>query len=308
VHPSTSPPEAPAGPRVSAVIVTWNCEAAVRRCLAALEKSKERGRIEVFVVDAGSHDGSPQVDSEFPHVTVLRLPRNFGRTRARNIALRSAAADLVLFLSPDVEVEPGAIPLLADALENTEHAGAASPALFTPEGRRAESSFRLPSAEQLRACCGSGAPLPEAADREAPEAVRDIALMIRRSFLQGMNYLDEKRYSHHWAELEIFWQIRNAGKRVLLVEDARATLHPPEPGPPLDAAARALLACDRVAGAASWIGKHHGFASGLRFYLGFIFTALGRLVIFREPEYHWRLLTGLLMGHRLDGTQGGVLG
>jgi GT2 family glycosyltransferase len=308
VNPTTPVPETPLGPRVSVIIVTRNCEAAIRRCLAALEKSHERDRLEVFVVDMGSRDGSGQMDAEFASVTVLRLPRNFGQTRARNIALRSAAAGLVLFLSPDVEVRPDTIPRLAAAMEQGEHLGAAAPVLFTPEGWRVDTSFRLPAPEQLRAACESGDPLPAAPPAEFPEAVRDIALILRRSFLQGMNYLDEKRYSHHWAELEVFWQIRNAGKKVAIVEDAQATLHPAGPAPAPDASARALETCDRVAGAASWIGKHAGFGSGLTFYLTFVFKALGGLLSFRQPAYHWSLLIGLLKGSRIDGTQGGALG
>lgn len=294
-------------PRVSVIIVTWNCEAAVRRCLAAVEKSQERDRIEVFVVDAGSRDGSGRMDAEFSNVTALRLPRNFGQTRARNIALRSAGASLVLFLSPDVEVRPDTIPRLAAVMEQGEHLGAAAPALFTPAGQRVDTSFRLPSREQLRAACESGDPLPPSPPAEFPEAVRDIALMLRKPFLQGMNYLDEKRYSHHWAELEVFWQIRNAGKKVAVVKEAEAVLHPPVAAPVLDASARALEACDRVAGAASWIGKHSGFATSLAFYLAFVFKALSRLLTFRQPAYHWALLAGLLQGKRIDGTQGGAL-
>jgi hypothetical protein len=248
------------------------------------------------------------MDSEFASATALRLPRNFGRTRARNIALRSASASLILFLSPDVEVRPDTISRLAEALEARDDASAAAPALVTPAGGRVETAFNLPSVEQLKECCRTGAPLPAAEQGETPEAVSDVALMIRKPFLQGMNYLDEKRYSHHWAELEICWQIRNAGKKILLVENAVATLHPPGPGPRFDADARALETCDRICGAASWLSKHRGFGAGASFYLGFVLSALGGLLTFREPGYHFSLLSGLAMGKRIDGTQGGILG
>ena len=103
MHPQSNlSPETPQEPKVSVVIVTWNCIEALRICLTALNASRQRDRIEVLVVDAGSRDGSGQVDAEFSNVTVHRLPRNFGKTRARNIGIRTARAELVLFLDPEV--------------------------------------------------------------------------------------------------------------------------------------------------------------------------------------------------------------
>src|SRR5579872_1778124 len=96
--------EEPIGPRVSAILVAFNQASALRRAVEALERSQERERLEILVVDCGSRDDSARVDSEFPGVNVLRLPHHLGATRAMNIALRTAKAELVFFISPDVEV------------------------------------------------------------------------------------------------------------------------------------------------------------------------------------------------------------
>ena len=60
--------------KVTAVIFSYDSAPALRRALAALEGSKDRNLIEILVVDCGSHDESPGLDSEFPNVTILRLP------------------------------------------------------------------------------------------------------------------------------------------------------------------------------------------------------------------------------------------
>ena len=78
-------------PKVTALIFSYDSAPALRRCLTALEGSNDRALIEILVVDCGSHDESPQLDSEFEGVTILRLPRYFGRTKALNIATRTAA-------------------------------------------------------------------------------------------------------------------------------------------------------------------------------------------------------------------------
>src|SRR5579863_10353284 len=112
-------PEAdePSGPRVSAVLVSFNQAPALRRALEALEGSQDRPRLEIVVVDCGSQDDSPRLDAEFPAVQILRLPQHFGATRAMNIASRTAKAELLFFLSPLVEVLPETVANLADRLE-----------------------------------------------------------------------------------------------------------------------------------------------------------------------------------------------
>src|SRR5438876_9600980 len=90
-------------PKVTALIFSYDNAPGLRRCLAALENSNDRQLIEILVVDCGSHDESPGMDSEFPNVTMLRLPRYFGRTKALNIGTRTAAGEVLFFLTPEVE-------------------------------------------------------------------------------------------------------------------------------------------------------------------------------------------------------------
>src|SRR5579884_1671887 len=104
-----SPQETKTSPRVTAVIPSFNNLDALRRCVAALEQSNPREALEIIVVDKGSRDDSAAIDSEFPNVTVLRLPRNFGNTKALNIGMRTAAGELIFFLVPEVEVTPDTV-------------------------------------------------------------------------------------------------------------------------------------------------------------------------------------------------------
>ena len=65
----------------------------LRQCLAALEKSEGRERLQIVVVENGSMDGSEQLDSEFPDLQWIRLPKNFGLTKAMNLGWRAADAE-----------------------------------------------------------------------------------------------------------------------------------------------------------------------------------------------------------------------
>jgi GT2 family glycosyltransferase len=82
---------------------------------------------EILVVDNGSSDGSPEaVERDFPGVTVRRLPQNLGAGGARNVGLREAAADRILFIDNDVSLTAVCIDKLQAALDAHPRAGLAA--------------------------------------------------------------------------------------------------------------------------------------------------------------------------------------
>ncbi len=291
VVPESSAPET-LPPLVSAVIVSLNCRTELERCLDALARSTVLDRLEVLVVDAGSRDGSAEVDAGRPWVQVIRMPMYFGKTRARNIGTRTARADLILFLDPRVEPAPDCVAKLAAALEEQPGATAAFPVFHDPDGHAVDCAFRLPDSAQLRRASLELEPLPRAPlSGDAAEGVEDWAVAVRKSFLGGMNYLNEKRFSEYWALLDVWRRIRGAGKRIVCVTGAAAVLHPPLP----PVAAREELAADAVAGAASYLAKHEGFFAALLFRIQCFFAAL--------LSFRLSLAWNILQGRRLDPTQ-----
>ena len=83
--PEAEIPEVAQPPRVSVVIVTHNRAEMLRRGLEVLGEAHQ-----VLVVDNASTDGTPALENEFPGVRFIRLPKNFGLTKAMNIGVRSA--------------------------------------------------------------------------------------------------------------------------------------------------------------------------------------------------------------------------
>src|SRR5258708_1266842 len=134
--------EQPNPPRVTALIVSYNNTAALRRSIQALERSAGREALEILVVDNGSQDECPRLDAVFPGVVFLRLPRNFGKTKALNIGMRTAAAELILFLEPEVEVRPETVSALADKLDADNEAAAVCPLITDQDGAVPPQAFR----------------------------------------------------------------------------------------------------------------------------------------------------------------------
>lgn len=306
--PPSEPSAEPIAPRVSVVIASRNSKDTLRGCLDALiGAGAGKAGLEVVSVDLGSRDGSDEMDAGYPWLVMMRLPRNFGLTRGRNVGIRVAQSEYVVLMDPRVRVEPDTLVKMAGVLDERSDAAAAICQVVDENGHTLNQVFPLPGRAELAAACRANEE-PEAAapSGEVVQAARGWLIMVRRRFIAGMNYLDEKRYWDTWSEVDLLRQVRSSGKKTLYVEAAKAVLAGGEQRA-MTVAGRALEASDRVAGACSYLAKQEGFFSGFRLKLGLTLSSFGRALAFQEPGYHLRLFGNLLDGSKVDGTQGGEL-
>ena len=94
---------------ISVVIPTYNRCAVLLRCLRALEaQALDRRRYEIIVVDDGSTDDTPDRLQSLISPEVVRYYRqpNSGPARARNVGIRAARGQIVLFLGDDILAAP----------------------------------------------------------------------------------------------------------------------------------------------------------------------------------------------------------
>ena len=284
--------EAPT-PKVTALIFSYDSAPALRRCLAALEGSNDRSLIEILVVDCGSHDESPQLDSEFENITILRLPRYFGRTKALNIATRTAQGEHLFFLTPEVEVLPTTIPVLLARLESDNETAAVCPLLLDTESRPHAQFFRLPT--PATGLVLTPVEIDKSADAVAVEYATFEAFLVRKFFVKGINYLDE-RYGEFWSDAELCYQIRRASRKTLAMPKVNALYTPHSP---YSESSKTLLEADRVHGLAVYFTKHYGFFTGLLFRFKCILIALFTLRL--------SLFMDLASFKKIDGSQSEIL-
>jgi GT2 family glycosyltransferase len=267
--------------RVSAVVVSHNRAALLRRCLESLESSEGRDTLQVIVIDNGSTDGSAQWDAEFPKVQFVRLPKNFGLTKAMNIGWRAADAPYVFFLHDDAAVEPATIPRLASVLDANSDAAAVCPLLVDGDGHPAPQLGSLPPDGNWRPADPSGGePTPV-------EYPRGAALMMRVFLIRAIRQIDE-HYGQFGGDADLAAQILKASKKILLVPAARAR-H--EGGAGYSSAERADFLLSRVV----FLEKYYGFGRGLQARMAAIF---GPLLSFHLGEFR-----ATIAGQKIDGTQ-----
>jgi glycosyltransferase involved in cell wall biosynthesis len=262
--------EGPSGPRVSVVIVSQSQVMLLRATLTALAARQEPQLSEVIVVDCGSYDGSPRLDEEFEGVTFLRLPRNFGWTKAVNIATRTAKGEYLFLLPNGCQVETDTIQRLVAGLEADSQAGAVCP---LSEGK----ALPQGGASQLRPMSG-----------ERIEYPFDLPVLFPKVALVSMNYLPSQ-YGQYIADAELFLKMKQAGKVVKVLADVsvgRDRL-------PLEGPDAEVAEADRLSGLASYYSRNEGFMSGVQFWLGQCFGLLfsGRFGLFSK----------VLGGAKIDG-------
>jgi glycosyltransferase involved in cell wall biosynthesis len=292
---------------VSVLIVSRNSIQALRRCVAALEAAADRASLEILVVDNGSTDGCQAIDSEFPEVTVLRLPHHFGLTKARNIGIRTAKAEYLLLLSPDVEMASGSVSKLVEGLQQEKSALAVCPLLVDAQGNTVSKVRPLPAPDEVRRYWRDPSGLPAHTPVTGTEPVEvglhdGKALLIRRQTIQGINYLDE-HYGDSWIDAELAYQIRRAGRKILLIPTIQAKLLPVEDlSAELPSRVRAAVDADRAVGASSYIRKNAGWFAGFVFQAGLALSTLASVLTLTDLGYRTALLSRLISGAKIDGT------
>ncbi|HID71084.1 MAG TPA: glycosyltransferase family 2 protein [Desulfobacterales bacterium] len=140
--------------QISAIILTWNSQHHIQKCLTSLLASlgSEFKSYEIFVIDNGSEDESKRIIEEFAgiHPKVIKplfLDTNKGTTYSRNLAIKQATGDFIAILDSDVVI-PGNKRIfgnLLDSLNDSSQVGMVVPRLVYGNGDFQKSTDDFPT-------------------------------------------------------------------------------------------------------------------------------------------------------------------
>lgn len=208
------------------VIPSWNSAELLPRCLRSLA---EQGlELEMLVVDNGSSDGTvAYLQREgVPH---LPLPENAGFARAMNLGAARVRAGVILALNADTVVEPGAVPVLLEALEADPSLGGVQPRILQLEGEgapRDPDGARLYSAGQALTRGGRAIELGAGEEQSARYRRRaevfgvcGAACLLRRELFDRLGGYDE-RYFSFYEDVDLNVRARARGWRFEYVPEA----------------------------------------------------------------------------------------
>jgi GT2 family glycosyltransferase len=207
---------------VSIIIVSFNAQADLKRCLESLHAAPPRAPHEIIVVDNHSADGSVDAARRWTGVRVIENDANVGFARANNIGIRASAGENILVLNSDTIVPPGAIDRLLEILGEHPEVAVVGPRLVDADGR-AELSFgrTLGPFNELRQKSRSRrhAFVDQLTRRpHSPDWVSGACLLVRRADADAVNLLDE-RYFMYAEDVDFGVAIRARGRGILFTPD-----------------------------------------------------------------------------------------
>jgi len=130
---------------LSIIIVTYNSERHISSCLQAIYSQLPKVSFEVLVVDNQSTDKTRILLEKFPEVQLILNDKNEGFSKANNLAVDKSVGKFILFLNPDVILDPNALDKLVICLESDRKNGIVAPMLLYNNGMIQESARRYPN-------------------------------------------------------------------------------------------------------------------------------------------------------------------
>jgi GT2 family glycosyltransferase len=228
--PGPSLRRAGARPRLSVIVVSFNCLGHVERCLASLEGERGDIELEVLLVDNRSTDGTLEAVAErFGWVDAVDAGANLGFSRANNLAMHRATGEHLLLLNPDTVVEPGALRKCVEELERRPDVGMLGCKLVQVDGRLDHACKRgfptpssalwhftglsraRPTSPRFAAYTAGHVAPDEASD---VDAVNGAFMLVRRAALEQVGGLDE-RYWMYMEDLDWCYRFVQHGWRVV---------------------------------------------------------------------------------------------
>ncbi len=109
---------------VSIIIVTYNSEKFIEKCIKSIKGKTKDIEYEIIIVDNNSSDRTVKIIYEkFPEIRLIRNKKNRGFASANNTAIKRANGEFIFFLNPDTILENNAVKILHDFLLKEKNAG-----------------------------------------------------------------------------------------------------------------------------------------------------------------------------------------
>src|SRR5262245_7492043 len=232
---------------LSIIIVNWNGQGLLAKCLESIVQRPPAVPYEIVVVDNASTDGSVEWLRAAQSNGLLKgagfrlieNTENFGFARANNIAFRQTSSRLVFLLNSDTEVREGAIDRLIETLKSNEKAGGCGPKLLNPDGSLQHSVYRNPPTaweilvtglrlyyllpRRIRGALLLG-PYWDHASRRKARMLSGAAILLRKEVIDSVGGFDEE-FHFYGEDIELCLRIVNSGWELIFEPEAQVVHH-----------------------------------------------------------------------------------
>lgn len=119
--------------KVSLIIVNWNSNQYLKKCLESIKKYAP-SYIEMIIVDNNSDQKVDHLSKTFSGLRIIKNNQNLGFGKSCNQGAKIARGEYLFFLNPDTQITKESIEILVDYLDKSKKAGAVGPKLLGGEG------------------------------------------------------------------------------------------------------------------------------------------------------------------------------
>lgn len=208
-------------PKVSIIILNWNGEKYLRRCLESVVNSSYPSK-EILVVDNASTDYSIKIIHEFPRVRLIQNPTNFGFAQGNNVGYQGSTGDYIYFLNNDTYVKPDFLEPLAEALELDKTLGGVQSKIYLPnEENRLDNIGGFLTWTGFLYHYGFR-------KKDAPKYSRELEIFsakgagmcFKREVIERVGLFDEDFWAY-FEETDFCWRVWLAGFRVKFIPQSK---------------------------------------------------------------------------------------
>lgn len=206
--------------KLSVVIVSFNSEDFINRCLSSLLKYLPANS-EVIVLDNASKDETLNILSEFKSkIKIIKSDKNLGFAKGNNLAVQDTNGEYLFFLNPDTEIKKDFFQSMLAFLESNSQIGIVGPKLIMPNGEIQPSVKNLPTLlgainEFILGVKNAYSQyVPIGDELQEVETVYGAAMLIKREIFLKAGGFDEKFFLYY-EDIDLCRRIKNMGKKII---------------------------------------------------------------------------------------------
>jgi GT2 family glycosyltransferase len=214
---------------ISLILVSFNTRDVLRESLQSVAREQGSFRLEIFVVDNNSRDGSVEmVEAEFPHVRLIRSEVNLGFGAANNVALEQARGRYIVLLNSDAFLTPDSLRLSVENMDADPSVGLGGGRLVGRDYAWQPSARMFPSiVSDFKVMTGLAAKFPKSrffgsfdrtwADPMQPAEVDWVPgaySIIRSEALTRVGFFDPEFFLYS-EEVDLCRRIQQAGYKIM---------------------------------------------------------------------------------------------
>src|ERR1700722_20325446 len=210
-------------PFVSIVIPCYNAKDFIKGCLKSVLKTTYPN-FELILVDDFSKDGTDEyllkTYKNNRKISIVRNKKNSGPSVTRNHGVLLARGELIAFVETDMEVDPGWLEPLVEAMQNDEKLGAVQSKILDINKRNLIQSMGVKfNPHTFWVISPDSGKNKKSIPQTLEMGIGSVGSLVRRSVIKKIGCYDEKLV-HNIDDLDFGWRIWLAGYNIRTIPES----------------------------------------------------------------------------------------